>query len=221
MTKSRKFHGGIERRRNFRNLNESEPDVRPVPVRVDPVQADVGATKRLDPSLYRRVLGERFEALPEVLRRFHDAPRGGKARGSLRVERPVGRFRNALASLLGMPEAAEDVPVHLQVVVEADRECWLRWFGSRRLRTVQWARGDLLMEAFGPLSFASALVLDGSCLHYEFQRAWFARVPLPRWLAPSASGSVLAGERGWRVAVRIYAPWFGELVHYEGWVEPE
>ncbi len=77
------------------------------------------------------------------------------------------------------------------------------------------------MEAFGPLSFASTLVLDESGLHYEFQRAWFARLPLPRWIAPSASGSVWADERGWRVTVRIRAPWFGELVHYEGWVEPE
>ncbi len=98
-----------------------------------------------------------------------------------------------------MPEAAEAVPVRLQVVVDADRECWLRWFGSRRLRTVQWARGDLLMEAFGPLSFASALVLDGSCLHYEFQRAWFARVPLPRWpLPPAAVCGLMNGVGGWR-----------------------
>jgi hypothetical protein len=77
------------------------------------------------------------------------------------------------------------------------------------------------MEAFGPVSFASALVLDGSCLRYEFQRAWFARVPLPRWLSPSARGLVDAGERGWRVSVRIDAPCLGELIHYEGWVEPE
>src|SRR5271157_2279358 len=50
MAKNRKSHRGIERRRNFRNLNESEPDARPVPVKVDPVQADVGATKWVAPS---------------------------------------------------------------------------------------------------------------------------------------------------------------------------
>src|SRR5208283_5033698 len=41
---------GLNQVRNFRNLNESEPDARPVPVKVDPVQADVGATKWVAPS---------------------------------------------------------------------------------------------------------------------------------------------------------------------------
>src|SRR5208282_1987247 len=41
---------GLNQVRNFRNLNESEPDARPVPVKVDPVQADVGATQWVAPS---------------------------------------------------------------------------------------------------------------------------------------------------------------------------
>src|SRR5208283_5017483 len=41
---------GLNQVRNFRNLNESEPDARPVPVKVDPVQADAGATKWVAPS---------------------------------------------------------------------------------------------------------------------------------------------------------------------------
>src|SRR5208337_2873501 len=41
---------GLNQVRNFRNLNESEPDARPVPVKVDPVQAAVGATKWVAPS---------------------------------------------------------------------------------------------------------------------------------------------------------------------------
>src|SRR5271157_1884284 len=49
MTKNRKSYGGLERCRNFRNLNESEPDARPVPVKVDPLQADAGATKWVAP----------------------------------------------------------------------------------------------------------------------------------------------------------------------------
>jgi len=48
--KESESHGGIERCRNFRNLYLSLPDARPVPVKVDPVQADVGATKWVAPS---------------------------------------------------------------------------------------------------------------------------------------------------------------------------
>jgi hypothetical protein len=76
------------------------------------------------------------------------------------------------------------------------------------------------MEAAGLVSFASVLVLEGSSLNYVFQRAWFLRVAIPRWLAPEVIGKAAAGERGWHVDVRIKAPLLGELVHYEGWMEP-
>ena len=65
------------------------------------------------------------------------------------------------------------------------------------------------------------LVLEGPRLHHEFRRAWFAGIPLPRWLAPWTIGWAEAGEGGWRVMVRIFVPVVGELVRYEGWIEPE
>jgi hypothetical protein len=175
----------------------------------------------VSPSLYRRILGERFDALPEVLRRFHDAPGGGQARGTFQVERGAGRVRSGMASLMGMPEAGTDVPIRLQVIVDGERERWVRHFREQRVETVQWMRGDLLMEAFGLTSFSSALVIDGSCLRYEFRRAWWAGIPLPPGMAPFVDGRVDAGEDGWRVSVRIGAPFLGELVHYQGWIGPE
>jgi Domain of unknown function (DUF4166) len=173
------------------------------------------------PSLYRRVLGPRFDLLPEVLRRFHDASGGGRAHGTLRVERATGWLRNALATLLGFPAAGNEVPVHLQVEVKGDRERWVREFGGHKLVTVQWAWDGYLMERAGPTTFSCTLTADGSCMRYEFQRAWILGVPLPRWLSPSVVSWVEAGENRWRIVVRISAPILGELVSYEGWVEPE
>jgi hypothetical protein len=72
------------------------------------------------------------------------------------------------------------------------------------------------MEAFGRTVFASALVVDGSSLRYEFRRAWFAGVPLPRRLAPVVDACADAGDTGWRLAVHLSAPYLGELVYYEG-----
>src|SRR5208283_39088 len=45
MTKSWKSHGGLDGCRTFRKLYLSLPNARPVLVKVDLVQADVGATK--------------------------------------------------------------------------------------------------------------------------------------------------------------------------------
>jgi hypothetical protein len=172
-------------------------------------------------SLYRRVLGSRFEELPDVLKRFHDSERGGRARGTLHVERGKGFLRNVAASLLGMPPAGPAVPVRLEIVVDGDREHWRRHFPGRCSSSTQWARGELLMEAFGAGSFSCVLVIDGTCLRYEFQRAWFAGVAIPSGFSPRVDGRVFAGENGWRVEVHVYAPLLGEVFHYEGWVEPE
>ncbi len=54
MTKNRKIDRGVERCRNFRNLYLSLPDARPVPAKVDPLQADVAATKWAAPSSLSR-----------------------------------------------------------------------------------------------------------------------------------------------------------------------
>ena len=173
------------------------------------------------PSLYRRILGTRFEALPEVLRRFHEQPGGGRARGTFRVERNRGRLRDRLATLLEMPDPGSAVPITLEVVVEGDRERWIRGFGVRRMETVQWGRAGLLMEAYGRTTFSSELVVDGPWLRYEFRRAWYSGISLPRRLAPHVEGTVCAGLDGWRVDVRVAAPFVGWLVHYEGWIAPE
>jgi Domain of unknown function (DUF4166) len=172
-------------------------------------------------SLYRRVLGASFDELPALLKRFHDDAEGGRASGTVRVDRGAGLVRNAVASLLAMPRAGTDVPVRLRVVVEGDREQWVRHFGEQRVSSRQWAQGELLLERRGPVSFSSALVVRGSRLLYDFRRAWFAGIPLPAALSPYVDGYVDAGENGWRVVVHIFAPFLGEIVHYEGWVEPE
>jgi Domain of unknown function (DUF4166) len=172
-------------------------------------------------SLYRRVLGARFESLPEVLKRFHGGTTGGRARGRFRVERGRGRMRNLLASLSGFPPAGEDVPVGLEVMVKGDRERWSRKFPGNTFTTWQWADGELLMERVGSIVFSSSLEIDGPFLRYPFRRAWLLGIPLPRKLSPHVVGWVRAGDDGWQVEVRISVPFFGELVHYEGWVEPE
>jgi hypothetical protein len=172
-------------------------------------------------SLYRRVLSVRFDELPAVLKHFHDAPTGGKARGTLQVSRGAGPLRQAVAALMGLPRAGKDRPVRLEVVVEGQRELWLRHFPERCLSSLQWDCEDLLCERFGLASFSSALVIDGSRLSYEFRRAWFLGIPVPTWLSPYVEGYVEADERRWRTVVRIFAPMLGEIVHYEGWVEPE
>ncbi len=147
--------------------------------------------------------------------------KGAAARGTFRVVRAGGWLRNALASLLGLPRPGSDVPIQLHVTVEGERERWVRDFGGHRVVTVQWAHGDVLMESSGWTSLAAELVIDGSRLRYVFRRAWFAGIPIRADCLLRSRALWRPAETGWSVLVRLSLPMLGELIRYEGWIEPE
>ncbi len=111
--------------------------------------------------LYRRVLGPRFDELPEVLRQFHATVHGGRARGTFRVVRGKGLLRNTVAICCACPGPERTC-----------RSAWKSW--SREIASGGFATsrggargrsngptGNLLMERFGLCSFSSALVVQG------------------------------------------------------------
>ena len=167
-------------------------------------------------SLYRRVMGEAFDALPPVLRRFHGLEAGGRAGGLLRVTRGDGRLRNLVAGAVGLPEAGEQVPLELHVLVEGDRERWVRAFGARRMVSVQWARGDMLMEGVGGVRFGFEVVIEPGGARFVCRRNWLLGLPLPSWLTTRIEAEVRGGDEGWWLRVTVTAPLVGRLVEYEG-----
>jgi hypothetical protein len=172
-------------------------------------------------TLYRRVLGEAFDRLPPVLHRFHGLPDGGSLQGVLRVTRGSGRIRGNIADLLGLPVAGEPVRLQLQVVVEDERERWMRRFDGVPVETVQWESRGLLIEATGIVkcAYRVEVAVEGMTLHLV--HAWLGPLPLPRFLTPRIEAVAMARGRAWWVQARIAAPFLGLLAQYEGEVVPE
>jgi hypothetical protein len=171
--------------------------------------------------LYRRILGARFDELPEVLRRFHGSPEGARASGTMPIQRTAGWLHAFAGWLARFPPAGVDIPVELLIEVDGRCEHWTRMFGAHRLVTVQSERNGLLIERDGPISFACSLGVDGSRLHYKFLGAWLLGLPLPRWMSPTVISWVDAEDDRWWIVVRVIAPILGEVVSYEGWIRPE
>jgi hypothetical protein len=171
-------------------------------------------------TLYQRVLGDRFDALPPVLRVFHSQRTGGSAVGTLRVTRTPGLLMRLLGPLLDLPDAGEHVPARVEVVVEGDKELWIRTFNGRSVKTLQWEHDGLLVEARGPLRIGIRLSTDGSSLRFEPVRAWFGPVPMPAFLAPGGRGLLTAHDDAWHVDVSVEAPLIGALIVYQGDVSP-
>ena len=171
-------------------------------------------------TLYQRVLGERFDALHPVLRRFHSSETRIGGRGLFRVVHHPGWVRKFFLVVLRFPKKGEAVEVLLEVTPSAAGERWVRAFAGRPLVTRQSAEGGLLMERAGPLCFGLAVeVVDGG-LTFRTRRTWMLGVPLPSRFAPRVEADVVPRGETWNVAVRLTLPLVGRLLDYEGEVVP-
>src|SRR5690242_11433125 len=112
--------------------------------------------------LYRTVLGEAWQGLPEPVRALHALPAGGSASGRADVEgaiRPVARL---VARLIGLPRSAQGVPVRLTIAARGIREVWTRDFAGRSFASIQELAGSpgRLVERFGPVALDLRLIPD-------------------------------------------------------------
>ena len=170
-------------------------------------------------SLYKRVLGERYQQLHPLLQEVHSRPEL-HAQGSFRIIRPPHLFKRFLGSLLGMPAATENVPTILTVETVNNAEKWERSFGKFRMMTWQWSWRDLLLERSGPVTFGIHLEIADGGMRFVCRRAWFLGIPVPLIVAPSVLAEVTPVENGWHAKVQLKFPLIGEMLGYEGEIYP-
>lgn len=175
-----------------------------------------------DAPLYQRILGNAWDELPVRVREMHGTVSEAAGVAS------VARGSNPLAWLAGVmmsfPPAQAETPVRVRFDVNDSEEVWTRRFGTHRFRSVQYeGRGRwerLLVERFGALEFAMALVRDGERLRLVM-RAWRAfGVPMPLWLAPRSDAHESEENGVFRFFVEISHPLVGLIVRYRGWLKP-
>lgn len=115
--------------------------------------------------LFRRILGSRFEQLPVPLQRLHDTHLQGAFSGRCDIAGGASWPANVLARFMGLPRPADDVPVHVTIVCNGDRETWTRRFDTKRMRSRLTERNGKLVETVGPIQLAFELqVVDGGIL---------------------------------------------------------
>ena len=177
-----------------------------------------------DAPLYHQILGPAFDGLPPQLKRLHGSTSPRRWQGHAEVRRGTGLFARFAAVVMGFPKAATRVPVTVTFAPENGSERWTRDFGGKRFTSLQ-SRGAgrndyLLVERFGPLSFAMALTVEEDRLHLV-PRRWSAfGIPMPRWLLPNGDSFETEAEGRFRFDVQIVAPFIGLVVAYRGSLDP-
>lgn len=136
---------------------------------------------------------------------------GVEAVGSLRGLKPC--------VLLGREQGFQP---HLTVTFSPENggEHWVRDFGGKRFSSVQAAGTGkdehLLVERFGPASFALALVAEEGRLVLIPRRWSFLGIPMPRFLLPTGLSFETERDGQFCFDVEISMPLVGLIVAYRG-----
>lgn len=175
-------------------------------------------------SLFARVLGPDFAALPEAIRQTHQTWDVSRWAGRGSVQRGDSRWSRLLARLFGFPPETPDTEVEVTKTVtpggeSGGGETWQRRFGTRRFRSHLAAGAGGLTESFGPFTFHLGLKVDRGALHFPVLGGRIGPVPLPGWLLPVSIAREEVIDGRFCFDVKILAPLSrGLLVHYRGWL---
>jgi hypothetical protein len=174
--------------------------------------------------LYRRILGDAYEELPPAIRILHDIDGSLRAAGRASIERGRSPLARLGAMIIGFPPAGDDVPVEVRFLVAKGRETWRRTFAGKSFESLQeegtGRSARLLIERFGPLGFAMAVVVTKDGLELVLRRWTVFGLPLPLWLAPRMKAFEREEDGRFRFHVEIGHPLTGPIVRYRGWLEP-
>lgn len=167
-------------------------------------------------SLFRRLIGERFEALPMPLRAIHGGAASRTYAGQCRVDRGNGLLSRLCGAVSSLPPAGDAVAVRVSIESDAQGETWTRDFDGCKMRSTLKERGGLLEERLGPTVFRIALTTDGGAIDWRVVGVSSLGIPLPAaWFGQVTARESLEGER-YRFDVRAELPLAGLLVHYRG-----
>jgi hypothetical protein len=172
----------------------------------------------LPPPLYARAMGPAFERLPPAVRAIHEVCGDAGAAGEGMVERGIGWPARLIGAIMRFPPSGR-YPVHVAFAERNGVERWTRDFGRHVFASEFSARGDLVMERFGPIRFDFALPSDEKGLTMELRRWSIFHIPLPLFLAPRIAAREWQEENGrFGFDVRVSMPLIGPVVRYAGWL---
>ncbi len=183
-----------------------------------------GAADKRQP-LFRQILGAEFDRLAPQLQALHLAADQGHWAGEAEVSRGNGLFSKWIAGFFGFPPAGSAVAVKVGFTKEKDgSEVWVRQFAKARfqshLRAGHGRKQHLVLERFGLITVALALVHREGKLYFN-PRSWqFMGIPLPRFLLPSGGSFEQERDGRFHFDIVLAAPLIGPIVSYKGWLEP-
>ena len=170
--------------------------------------------------LYRQVLAGAFDRLPPQVQALHDDTAARTWAGTATVQRGTGILSKALGKLIGLPKETNHCPVKVQFDPHKGGERWTRTFGTKSFSSLQFPgtgrNAQLLVERFGPIDVALALVLEDDKLFLIPRRWSLLGIPLPNMFLPAGKSYEMQKDGKFHFDVEISAPVVGLIAAYQG-----
>jgi saccharopine dehydrogenase-like NADP-dependent oxidoreductase len=175
--------------------------------------------------LFRRLLGNAYDALPSVIRQAHEVHGVLVLEGKADAASPDHVLGDLIARLFRLPRSGSNMPVRVEMRSEDDgSETWTRIYPGvtmrSNLRNADSATHQVT-EVLGPLSIRLQWNASERDLQLRTIGARMFGCPLPDFLHPRSHASETVGADGqFHFDVPIALPLIGAIVHYRGTLKP-
>jgi len=169
------------------------------------------------PGLFPRLLGDAWQAQPEVVRHAHAGVGTVTLTGQARARGAAG-LSALVRRLQGLPSAGPHATA-VSITPTARGERWVRRFGERAFAsTIAPARDDpwAFEETAGALTFRFSAASWPGGFAWMFEGWRLGPVPLPRAWAPRIRAKTFARAGVYRFRVLVAHPWLGVIFGYAG-----
>lgn len=169
-------------------------------------------------SLFQEILGNRFNELPDEVKRVHDARERKTLKGRCDVVRGEHWLVAPIAWVASLPNVQRDAPITVTIERQERFERWCRNFDGHQMNSRLWRENGGVAERLGPLTFRFALRVVNRSIEWRTQRVSFLGMPLPlSWFSGTQAVETSADGR-YTFDVRAALPIVGTLVRYRGWL---
>ena len=166
-------------------------------------------------ALYRRVMGQVYDTLPQPVRDMHEVCGHAVAAGTATVTRGPSFLASLIAEIFRFPpQGRYDLRVSFEEKGGVER--WTRDFGGHVFVSELSQSGARLVERFGPIRFYFDLPSDPSGLTMVMRKWAVLHVPLPIAMAPKSVAREWAEGDDFCFDVPVALPVIGDLIHYRG-----
>ena len=173
-----------------------------------------------DQPLYKRILKDRYESLPQAVQTLHAFKGHALYEGACDVERGKNPFCKFLAWMLSLPPEGKGHALKVEFSQNGAVETWTRYFGDQKFTSKQWDRNGKLYESINGTTLVFDIETTSHSLNLKLANVLILGIPV-RWLFKPKVVAEETEEKGkFCMNINVHLPFFGLLVRYKGWLNP-